>query len=162
MAMKISTLIPFPACVSRFEHLHVGLGASGTSRRLLMSFGGSLAGHEESVRLRTQLWSACQAYGEPLCAGLTSPHEGAAFFPPDKLAAAFVTKKASTFCLEPGGFAVIRKAILDALALGCIPVLFLEENELNHLWRVHWGSWRNDSSINVPRRAYLRGEIDLL
>ena len=40
------------------------------------------------------------------------------------LAAAFRIKRSSTFCLEPPGFGEHRKSMVDALTLGCIPVLF--------------------------------------
>ena len=35
-------------------------------------------------------------------------------------------KMHSTFCLEPPGYGDERKAVADALTLGCIPVLFYE------------------------------------
>ena len=45
----------------------------------------------------------------------------------------------STFCLQPQGDAVSRKAIVDSLLLGCIPVLFHEGQAQQWPW--HWGSW---------------------
>ena len=37
----------------------------------------------------------------------------------------YAAKQAATFCLEPPGFGPERKAMVDALTLGCIQVLFL-------------------------------------
>ena len=50
-----------------------------------------------------------------------------------------------TFCLQPPGDAVSRKAIVDSLLLGCIPVLF-HEGQL-HQWPWHWGGWRANASV---------------
>lgn len=42
-------------------------------------------------------------------------------------------KRHSTFCLEPPGYGDERKAIVDALTLGCSPVLFVPGAE-NSFW----------------------------
>lgn len=44
----------------------------------------------------------------------------------------------SKFCLQPGGDTLTRKGIVDAVLLGCIPVLF-HEGQLAQ-WPWHWGS----------------------
>ena len=127
-------LMPFPGSVGRGAALvtNVPFAASisslgvlrrmySTQRRYLMSFGGSLEGRADlrTPQLRRTLWEACERYGAPDCARLTSTGGQSFSF---QLAAAFELKRASTSCLEPGGFSVIRKAVLDGLLLGCIPV----------------------------------------
>lgn len=144
--------IPFPAIAYTPEGLVRSPEAFvDGARPYLMSFGGSLAGTEESMRLRKKIFDACRKYDEPLCTTSTSAHRGTAVYPAEKLALAFELKRRSVFCLEPGGFNVIRKAIFDSLALGCIPVLFVESYEVAQLWPWHWGSWRNQSSVIIPR-----------
>lgn len=51
----------------------------------------------------------------------------------------------TTFCLQPIGDACTRKAIIDALLLGCIPVLFHPCQQLQWPW--HWGSWLPRASM---------------
>ena len=152
------TNVPFPSCASTVEAVWRDVDSP---RQYLASFGGSLAGSSESRRLRSMVWGACnRAPAE--CIGSTSPQSGEAFFPAANLALAYGLKLSSHFCLEPGGFSPIRKAILDALALNCIPVLFLEPHEAAQLWPWHWGTWRENASVVVSRRRYLSGEVDLL
>lgn len=150
------TNVPFPACV----HTQAALRRMHASPRpYLMSYGGSLEGSETAMRVRRMLWGACLLYGEPTCKGVTSG-AGAAFTN-DQLMEAYTLKRTSIFCLEPPGFANIRKAILDALQLGCIPVLFLPSDITSMLWPWHWGDWRNESSVILPLDEYTDGRIDL-
>ena len=41
--------------------------------------------------------------------------------------------------LQPIGDSCGRKGIVDALLVGCIPVLFHECQR--HLWQLNWGAW---------------------
>ena len=59
----------------------------------------------------------------------------------------------ATFCLQPFGDAVSRKGVLDALVLGCIPVLFHEGLPLQ--WPDHWGNWAQNASIVLDWRRLL-------
>ena len=51
----------------------------------------------------------------------------------------------STFCLQPIGDACTRKATIDALLLGCIPVLFHPCQKLQWPW--HWGGWLDAATV---------------
>merc|ERR1712187_304623 len=67
----------------------------------------------------------------------------------------------ATFCLEPPGDSVSRKGIVDAIQLGCIPVLF--ERDQERLWPWHFGAsagkvqvpWR-DFSVRLDAFAFMR------
>eukprot|EP00316_Scyphosphaera_apsteinii_P011620 CAMPEP_0119304550 /NCGR_PEP_ID=MMETSP1333-20130426/5747_1 /TAXON_ID=418940 /ORGANISM="Scyphosphaera apsteinii, Strain RCC1455" /LENGTH=422 /DNA_ID=CAMNT_0007307455 /DNA_START=161 /DNA_END=1426 /DNA_ORIENTATION=- len=59
------------------------------------------------------------------------------------------------FCLQPIGDTCERKGIIDALLMGCIPVLF-HECQL-HLWELHWGGWRGDSSVFINADSLIKG-----
>ena len=127
-------------------------------RPYLMSFGGSLWGTTVGVQMRTKIYDECGKWGAPTCVRLTSrgPFETV-------LQATWVNKNLSTFCLEPGGYNDVRSAMFDALALGCIPVLFLQPDSpvLPLLAPRHWGPFLNDSLVVVSRDAYLAGKVDL-
>jgi hypothetical protein len=66
----------------------------------------------------------------------------------------------STFCLQPPGDAVSRKAIVDSLLLGCIPVLFHRGQVAQWPW--HWGSWQADASVVIDMDAVHRRKVDPL
>eukprot|EP00468_Gymnochlora_sp_CCMP2014_P003565 CAMPEP_0167751604 /NCGR_PEP_ID=MMETSP0110_2-20121227/6675_1 /TAXON_ID=629695 /ORGANISM="Gymnochlora sp., Strain CCMP2014" /LENGTH=491 /DNA_ID=CAMNT_0007637127 /DNA_START=31 /DNA_END=1506 /DNA_ORIENTATION=+ len=57
----------------------------------------------------------------------------------------------STFCLQPEGDTPSRKAILDSMTLGCIPVLFAKLQ--TKLWPWHVGDWR-DIGVIIPDDEY--------
>ena len=63
----------------------------------------------------------------------------------------------STFCPQPLGDAPTRKAIVDALAMGCIPV-FLDRSTMRE-WTWHWGDWIERASVLIPHSP---GLIDAL
>lgn len=46
----------------------------------------------------------------------------------------------ATFCLMPPGDTPYRAAMLDAMAMGCIPVPF-HPSQTHDLWQLHWGDW---------------------
>ena len=62
----------------------------------------------------------------------------------------------STFCLQPLGDGPTRAGIIDALLLGCIPVLF-HPAQLKQ-WPRHWGSWGRNATVllDVERYKYTR------
>lgn len=85
------------------------------------------------------------------------------------------------FCLQPGGDTVSRKSILDALLLGCIPVLFhvgqrmqvqgpilpavchaSRATPLSYLqWPWHWREWVNDATVLFDADDVLSGRLDV-
>jgi len=71
----------------------------------------------------------------------------------------------ATFCLMPGGDGVTRKATLDALLLGCIPVFFHRGSlEAQYPW--HWGEGADDwiwsSSVLFEAREVVDGVTDVV
>jgi len=64
----------------------------------------------------------------------------------------------STFCLQPGGDTISRKAIVDSLLFGCIPVLFHKGQRA--LWPWHWGGWVRNATVLFDEKAVRSGELD--
>ena len=125
------------------------------ARRYLMMFGGSMHGHASAQRIRRFLRDACANYSEPDCKLLTTEQM------PTMLGDVMEAKMQSTFCLEPPGFGDERKAVADALTLGCIPVTFVAQAERS-FWPHHWDEeWRAQSHIHLPLEDILSGKLDV-
>ena len=58
----------------------------------------------------------------------------------------------------PTGDAVSRKAIVDSLVLGCIPVLFHRGQA--EQWPWHWGAWHENASVLIDSNEVVRGRLD--
>lgn len=164
--------VPWISCVrnaGEYRRLHAH------RRPYFMSFGGSLNGVEVGIAMRTKAYALCGELGEPVCKRVTA--EGS-FENKEPLLSAWSIKNKSVFCLEPGGYAVVRPGMIDALALGCIPVLFLPRTGDRVVrsgavrgWRyvayqelapAHWGPWLSDSSVVVDQARFLSGDLDLV
>lgn len=57
----------------------------------------------------------------------------------------------SVFCLQPPGDTVVRSGIVDALSVGCIPVLFHRAQAA--LWPLHWRATEACVLVDWPREA---------
>ena len=57
----------------------------------------------------------------------------------------------STFCLQPPGDTIPRPGIVDAISVGCIPVLFHPEQA--HLWSWHWDAAKASVLFDFSRPA---------
>lgn len=66
----------------------------------------------------------------------------------------------ATFCLQPAGDGLTRKGIVDALTVGCIPVVF--HSEVLKAWRWHWGSWAADATVTFDVDAVVAGKLDVV
>lgn len=66
----------------------------------------------------------------------------------------------SAFCLQPGGDTISRKGIVDALLLGCIPVLF--HSGQRRLWPWHWGEWVANATMLIDERLVRNGVVDVV
>ena len=64
----------------------------------------------------------------------------------------------ATFCLMPGGDSVTRKATMDALLLGCIPVLFHKGQVSQWYW--HWGDWVKNGTYFIDVNDVLMNRTD--
>lgn len=111
---------------------------------------------KESRNLRRLLNRTCASWpSECTFAGARMPSKDSAAEPVRELAHLY---SQSTFCLQPMGDSVTRKAILDALLLGCINVLF-HPLQLRH-WPWHWGGWIMRATVFLDYKAVLKGQID--
>ena len=116
--------------------------------------------------LRDRLVTSCEAAGDPsVCAILPlSPTKVQVRGYHMRLLGRIASLNwRSTFCLQPVGDACTRKATIDALLFGCIPVLFHPCQTLQWPW--HWGSWLRDAVVyidilNVTRNASQPGFVD--
>jgi hypothetical protein len=129
------------------------------ARPWLMSYGGSTEGTPEAARLRKLLVRKCAEYHAQ---SNTSCRLETHKIMVTRLAAALQAKRESVFCLEPPGFGQHRKSQVDALTLGCIPVLFTTEATARSLWPHHWGGWRKNSSVTLDPQRVLNGGLDVL
>ena len=123
-------------------------------RPYLMMFGGSMHGSPLAERLRKHIARMCEEYaarhGPLACKLVTAEHNFDA-----QLGVATQVMQQSRFCLEPPGFGDERKAIVDALTLGCIPVTFLPRVEAD-LWATHWSEgWRRESRLLLDHERVL-------
>ena len=66
----------------------------------------------------------------------------------------------AVYSLQPAGDDPARKAVIDSLTLGCIPVLF--HRAQLELWGTHWGPWLANSSVYLPYEKVISGELDVL
>lgn len=159
--------IPFPSLVHLTPHAQGLPWASRHERHILVS--GSFSNttgertEERSIpQLRTALREMCKA------AAQTSP-TACVFLDMDadrfyrgssgedtyrRLARTYY---ASTFCLQPPGDDIGRKGIVDALLLGCIPVLF--HSGQSRLWPWHWGRWVRNASYTFPYDAVVNRRV---
>lgn len=63
----------------------------------------------------------------------------------------------ATFCLQPPGDTPSRKGLVDAIALGCVPVLFVPAQA--RLWPWHVGRWEELSVMLSPREPDVLGRL---
>ena len=120
--------------------IHERVDPFAHERTYLMSYVGSTNGTPQNALLRTLLKRACEAAGdERTCkaARPTKNHQNLRF------------KWESTFCLEPGGWGLMRRSVVDTLQMGCLPVFFMARQHFQHLWPWHWRDWREHAVINI-------------
>ena len=127
------------------------------SRPWLMSYGGSTEGQPEASALRKLLVAKCREYGPNVCRLVTKYRMDES----STLLEAFHSKRQSTFCLEPPGFGEHRKSQVDALNLGCIPVIFTPACD-EMIWPLHWGPFRHESRVLLDIKDVLAGKVDVL
>ena len=150
----------YPSCVHlTASELPAAPWRPGAFRRnVLMMYGGSTYGSPFAVKLREHLVRECKAYGGAKCALVTSDlmERGG------NLNTAYELKTRAVFCLEPPGFGVERKAMVDALHLGCIPVLFMPRTD-SSLWPYHWSAaFKPETRVMLDGEKVLRGAVNVL
>ena len=105
-----------------------------------------------TLALRQRLLDACKAAVPSQCKALP-PADGL----PERTASLYWE---STFCLQPGGDTITRKGMVDALLLGCIPVLFHEGQPAQWPW--HWGQWVRHATVLLNQSAVREGTLDVI
>ena len=90
--------------------IHEEVDVVSHERRHLMSYVGSLFGTPETAFLRTRVRAACVAAGGPSACVAAKPQPTSA--------GNLAIRYQSTFCLEPNGFGMVRRSMVDAIAMG--------------------------------------------
>ena len=112
----------------------------------------------DSRRLRLALNSTCSRRSA-VCAFLPSgtrmPSKEPLAEPVRELAELYGR---SVFCWQPMGDSVTRKAMIDAVLLGCINVFFHPLQQLHWPW--HWSSWVKRASVFLDHAAIAAGRLD--
>jgi hypothetical protein len=127
------------------------------ARPLLVSFVGStLVTATRQMKLRAEIIKACAVLGPDCHASVMSSHSSNAEYNQQSLTR-------SRLCLMPGGDFPARKAFLDAMLSGCIPVtfqLFAAQSQ----WLAHWGGPARamECTVHVPMQQALRNTVQAL
>ena len=101
------------------------------------------------VAVRRRITDMCRSYrNEAICP--TDFH-----FSPLQL----LEKSNTVFCFEPVGDSPWRRSLADSISMGCIPVIFSPRTDETSPW--HWGDWKQQARVLVPRRDFVEGRIDL-
>ena len=106
-----------------------------------------------TLQLRERLIEQCRAAGSPEKCVHSLPHL-------NKPEATALLYWESTFCMQPGGDTISRKGILDALLLGCIPVLFHKGQA--HQWPWHWGSWVDTATVLLNQTEVRNNRLNVI
>ena len=126
---------------------------------LLVAFCGSSKGQPEASRVRSKLIQLCEAHpSECHLACRRMETEGGM----ETEATPLLMRQQSVFCLEPPGYGKMRRSAMDSFLLGCIPVLFLRDAEMDQYLPTHMGGWARNATVLVDPEAFLRGEVDVL
>ena len=121
------------------SHARSPIAAMATRERpIRVAFAAGVTGHILGSRRGFMVWrrklrDACRALHDPLqCTGVFQSLAGGTARSAVELYAR------STFCLQPPGDTLVRTGMVDALSVGCIPVLFHPAQAA--LWPTHWHS----------------------
>lgn len=123
--------VPFPSQVRRGTPWQ-----SRHTRYYLLAV--SLRVHGRAARVRRELQHTCA-------------HESACSLGPPSHA--FQQYWNATFCAQPPGDAISRKGVVDALLVGCIPILFHPQQRGQWPW--HLSDWIDDASVLVTNVSRL-------
>ena len=66
----------------------------------------------------------------------------------------------SVFCLQPVGDGVSRAAMVDAVLLGCIPVLFHPGQRKQWPW--HWAGWVQQATVFLDMDNVISGKLNVV
>lgn len=140
------------------------------SRTILSSFVGTLRGSARASRMRATIKHQCVAHSPRTCVAVSTMRwnsdavgERRASVEAQALERyALSVKRSSVFCFEPPGFSEPRKSLVDSLLSGCIPVMFLKDDQYAKYMPHFWGDWLWNATIRVPPDDLLEDRIDLI
>ena len=140
------------------------------SRTILSNFVGTLRGSARSSEMRIAIKRQCVVHSAHTCVAISSLRwngdaVGERIVPMEtQMLERYVlsVKRSSVFCFEPPGFSEPRKSLIDSLLSGCIPVMFLEDDQYSELMPHFWGDWLWNATIRVPPDDLLQDRIDLI
>lgn len=107
--------------------------------------------HGAGTARRIKVKSQCLEKGPPDCIFMDlhiQQHHGTLAFDTALYGRLVSLMLNATFCLEPDGDTPSRKGLIDAIVLGCIPVLFLPAQR--KLWPWHLPDWSTFSVLLDP------------
>ena len=117
--------------------------------------------------LRGALHRNCGAYPTNVCTYLSPEHVALNKEMQEPAAArdALVTRVTtlyyqSVFCLQPVGDGVSRAAMIDAVLLGCIPVLFHPGQRQQWPW--HWAGWVQQATVQLDLASVVSDMLNVV
>ena len=163
--------VPFPSVVRLESVMMSGVPWSAPRHRVqLVAASFNVRGSGFTLRLRASLKRTCLADKRCAYMSAVNPRPGSKEAGPQHIADSTAVKAEApllaisrlywhaTFCLQPTGDAVSRKAVIDALLLGCIPVLFHPGQAAQWPW--HWGAWQANATVLLNGSMVARGRLD--
>lgn len=135
--------IPYPSFRSGLhpqELEQYKAAVAGANRTYLASAIWGNHGREESRQQRQQLQKQCTSSDDCLFISIAEDKRDDA-----NTESIVPTMLKSKFCLQPEGDTVARKSLIDAISLGCIPVLVTERQKSLWPWHVKW----DDVSVQI-------------
>jgi hypothetical protein len=112
----------------------------------------------EAALLRAALKRSC-INGRPWCDNRAPEAQGAGLGEQD-FSGISALYYAATYCLQPIGDTISRKGMVDALLLGCIPVLF-HPGQLQQ-WGWFWGAWVTNATVLFNMTEVISGAVDVV
>ena len=112
----------------------------------------------EAALLRAALKRSC-INGRPWCDTRAPEAQGAGLGEQD-FSGISALYYAATYCLQPIGDTISRKGMVDALLLGCIPVLF-HPGQLQQ-WGWFWGAWVTNATVLFNMTEVISGAVDVV
>ena len=153
--------VPYNAVVHADTHMRLVPWQHLPSRRRdnpLVAYTAGSRSRGEAALLRAALTRSC-IDGRPWCDTRAPEAEGAGVGEQD-FSGISALYYAATFCLQPIGDTISRKGVVDALLLGCIPVLFHRGQQQQ--WGWFWGSWVTDATVLFNMTAVIDGTVDVV
>ncbi len=142
-------------------------------RSVLMTWAGrATTGAVQSVRIRQKIVEICKALGDDSACALNVNEDGLQWATGSRdgqrhdestranLRRSLKLKGSAVFCLEPPGWAPLRKSMLDSLLSGCIPVFFDAVANIRRYWPLHL-RWAGPFFVAIDPVNFVAGRIDL-